>query len=216
LRRLGGGSGAAGLLTLAALTLPGSAGADLVYRIQAGDSLYSLAKKSGTTVQNLQRLNGLNGVLLRPGQAIKLPGGGTPVVRNASGNAAPGEAPALRQAAVPRAAVAPTAVAPTAVAQPVVAQAAAPTVYQRGMAVYYGGRRDARTVLTAAHLTLPLGTWVEVTHARTGRSVLVLINDRGPFGQSERVIDLSSAAARALGIIGEGVAPVTLRIAREP
>jgi rare lipoprotein A len=196
---------------LAALTLPGSAGADLVYRIQAGDSLYSLAKKSGTTVQNLQRLNGLNGVLLRPGQAIKLPGGGTPVVRNASGNAAPGEAPALRQAAVPRAAV-----APTAVAQPVVAQAAAPTVYQRGMAVYYGGRRDARTVLTAAHLTLPLGTWVEVTHARTGRSVLVLINDRGPFGQSERVIDLSSAAARALGIMGEGVAPVTLRIAREP
>jgi rare lipoprotein A len=211
LRRLGGGSGAAGLLTLAALTLPGSAGADLVYRIQAGDSLYSLAKKSGTTVQNLQRLNGLNGVLLRPGQAIKLPGGGTPVVRNASGNAAPGEAPALRQTAVPRADV-----APTAVAQPVVAQAAAPTVYQHGMAVYYGGRRDARTVLTAAHLTLPLGTWVEVTHARTGRSVLVLINDRGPFGQSERVIDLSSAAARALGIIGEGVAPVTLRIAREP
>jgi rare lipoprotein A len=211
LRRLGGGSGAAGLLTLAALTLPGSAGADLVYRIQAGDSLYSLAKKSGTTVQNLQRLNGLNGVLLRPGQAIKLPGGGTPVVRNASGNAAPGEAPALRQTAVPRADV-----APTAVAQPVVAQAAAPTVYQRGMAVYYGGRRDARTVLTAAHLTLPLGTWVEVTHARTGRSVLVLINDRGPFGQSERVIDLSSAAARALGIMGEGVAPVTLRIAREP
>ncbi|WP_407570946.1 RlpA-like double-psi beta-barrel domain-containing protein [Deinococcus altitudinis] len=180
----------AGLLVALALaaTLAGRAGADRVYRVQAGDSLYSLARETGTTVAKLQRLNGLSSTGLRAGQAIRLPGGTAPVVRSAPAKAAP------------------VAASPPGV----------PTVYQRGMAVYYGGRRDERTVLTAAHLSLPFGTWVEVTHTRTGRSVLVLINDRGPFGRSERVIDLSSAAARALGIMGEGVAPVTLRIARRP
>jgi rare lipoprotein A len=92
----------------------------------------------------------------------------------------------------------------------------APAIFQSGMAVYYPGRSDTRTLLTAAHLSLPFGTWVEVVHSKTGRSVLVMINDRGPFGRPERVIDLSQAAARALGILGEGVAPVTLRIARAP
>lgn len=185
----------AGLLVTLALSgviLDSSAGADRVYRVQPGDSLYSLARKTGTTVAKLQRLNALSGERLRAGQAIKLPGGTAPVVSDAPGSAAP---------AAPGKAVASGTQAP---------------VYQRGMAVYYGGRRDDRTVLTAAHLSLPLGTWVEVTHARTGKSVLVLINDRGPFGQSERVIDLSAAAARTLGIIGEGVAPVTLRVARRP
>lgn len=56
--------------------------------------------------------------------------------------------------------------------------------------------------MTAAHLSLPFGTWVRVTHARTGRSVDVMINDRGPFGVQTRVIDLSTDAARALGILG--------------
>ncbi len=181
----------AGLLVALAFStviLGGRAGADRVYRVQPGDSLYSLARKTGTTAAKLQRLNGLSSARLRAGQAIKLPGGTAPVVRNAPAQTAP----------------------------VVALQMAAPTVFQRGMAVYYGGRRDERTVLTAAHLSLPFGTWVEVTHTQTGRSVLVLINDRGPFGRSERVIDLSSAAARALGIMGEGVAPVTLRIARSP
>ncbi|WP_407539292.1 RlpA-like double-psi beta-barrel domain-containing protein [Deinococcus radiomollis] len=178
------------LVTLAfsAAVLSGRAGADRVYRVQPGDSLYSLAKKTSTTVAKLQRMNSLNSARLRAGQAIKLPGGAAPVVRNA---------PAQTDSAV-------------------ASQMPVPTVYQRGMAVYYGGRRDERTVLTAAHLSLPFGTWVEVTHTRTGKSVLVLINDRGPFGRSERIIDLSSAAARTLGIMGEGVAPVTLRIARIP
>lgn len=182
------------LVTLAfsAVTLNGRAGADRVYRVQPGDSLYSLAKKTGTTVAKLQRMNSLNSARLRAGQAIKLPGGAAPVVRNA---------PAQTDSAV---------------ASQMPVQIPVPTVYQRGMAVYYGGRRDERTVLTAAHLSLPFGTWVEVTHTRTGKSVLVLINDRGPFGRSERIIDLSSAAARTLGIMGEGVAPVTLRIARTP
>lgn len=176
-------------LALSGAALGGNAGADRVYRVQPGDSLYSLARKTGTTVENLQRLNGLNSVLLRSGQAIKLPGGDAPAVQSPPAKAEPDTLTTL---------------------------APAPAVYQRGMAVYYGGRRDDRTVLTAAHLSLPFGTWVEVIHSQTGRSVLVLINDRGPFGRSERVIDLSSAAARALGILGEGVAPVTLRIARQP
>lgn len=86
----------------------------------------------------------------------------------------------------------------------------------RGSAVYYGGKRDARTVLTAAHRTLPLGSWVRVTHARTGRSVDVLINDRGPFGSASRMIDLSRAAAAHLGMLAEGVVPVTLAVRSSP
>ena len=70
--------------------------------------------------------------------------------------------------------------------------------------------------MTAAHLTLPRGTWVRVTHRVTGRSVDVLINDRGPFGIPSRIIDLSEAAAAQLGIIGEGVAPVTVVILSRP
>lgn len=180
----------AGLLGILTLALFQSAGADRVYRVQAGDSLSSLARSSGTGVQALQRLNGLDGDLLRVGQAIRLPG------RAAGGGTT---APALR-AAIPT----------------TPEMSSMSPVYQNGMAVYYPGRSDSRSVLTAAHLTLPFGTWVEVRHARTGRSVMVLINDRGPFGRPERVIDLSASAARTLGIMGEGVAPVTLRIARRP
>lgn len=89
-------------------------------------------------------------------------------------------------------------------------------VFQRGQAVYYGGRRDARTVMTAAHLSLPMGTWVRVVHQRSGRSVDVLINDRGPFGIPSRIIDLSDDAARVLGIMSEGIAPVTITILSRP
>lgn len=178
----------AGLLLT--LTCAAPTEASRVYRVQPGDSLYSLAHRNGTTVQGLQRLNRLSGSTLRVGQAIQLPGATNPAATRPLG---------LR----------PLPAAPLPAEQ-------SPAVFQSGMAVYYGGRRDTRTVLTAAHLSLPFGTWVEVEHVRTGRSVLVLINDRGPFGQPERVIDLSSAAARVLGITGEGVAPVTLRIARRP
>lgn len=180
----------AGLLL--ALTCAAPTEASRVYRVQAGDSLYSLAHRNGTTVQGLQRLNRLSGSgsTLRVGQVIQLPGTTGPAALRPLG---------LR----------PLPAAPLPAEQ-------SPAVFQSGMAVYYGGRHDTRTVLTAAHLSLPFGTWVEVEHVRTGRSVLVLINDRGPFGQPERVIDLSSAAARVLGITGEGVAPITLRIARRP
>ncbi|HXF53753.1 MAG TPA: septal ring lytic transglycosylase RlpA family protein [Hyphomicrobiaceae bacterium] len=65
--------------------------------------------------------------------------------------------------------------------------------------------------MTAAHKTLPFGTRVRVTHARTGRSVEVTINDRGPFVRG-RVIDLSRAAAAALGMRSAGLAPVKIDV----
>ena len=67
------------------------------------------------------------------------------------------------------------------------------------------GERVSPSALTAAHRTLPFGTRVRVTNRRNGRSVVVRINDRGPFVRG-RVIDLTPAGARALGF--SGLAPV--------
>lgn len=64
--------------------------------------------------------------------------------------------------------------------------------------------------LTAAHPTLPLPTYAEVTHLRNGRQVVVRINDRGPFAKN-RLIDLSYAAAQALDMVEAGTAPVEVR-----
>lgn len=69
------------------------------------------------------------------------------------------------------------------------------------------GKRAAPGGLTAAHRTLPFGTHVKVTNKRNGRSVVVRINDRGPFVRG-RVIDLTPAGARALGF--SGLTPVVL------
>lgn len=89
-----------------------------------------------------------------------------------------------------------------------------------GMASWYGesqttasGERFDKHALTAAHRTLPLGTMVRVTNQRNGKSVIVRINDRGPYGHG-RIIDLSEAAARQLDMIDAGVAPVTLQVIR--
>ena len=94
-----------------------------------------------------------------------------------------------------------------------------------GHASWYGrqhhGKRTASgeaydmNKLTAAHRTLPLGTRVLVTNRDNGRTVEVRINDRGPFRRN-RVIDLSYEAARQLGVVGEGVIPVTLQIVTSP
>lgn len=66
--------------------------------------------------------------------------------------------------------------------------------------------------MSAAHRTLPLPTWVEVTNLENGRSVTIRVNDRGPFAQPERrIIDVSRAAARRLGLIGPGTARVRVR-----
>ena len=88
---------------------------------------------------------------------------------------------------------------------------------QSGRASWYGpgfhGRRTASGEtfnthdLTAAHRTLPFGTKVRVVNKKTGKSVVVRINDRGPFAHG-RVIDLSKASAQAIGI--SGVGPVTV------
>jgi rare lipoprotein A len=107
------------------------------------------------------------------------------------------------------------------VAQPIVAQPAYHTV-AAGMASYYGrelagnrtasGERFNPADLTAAHRTLPLGSRVRVTNPRTGDSVIVRINDRGPF-HGNRLIDLSEAAARQIGIRAAGSGMVELAVA---
>ena len=83
-----------------------------------------------------------------------------------------------------------------------------------GLASYYAERQRLASdraynaaALTAAHRTLPFGTRVQVSDPKSGRSVIVTINDRGPFVRG-RVLDLSPAAARALGMIGRGVMPI--------
>src|SRR6516165_7667025 len=87
-----------------------------------------------------------------------------------------------------------------------------------GLATFYtddtetasGERFDSRQ-LTAAHRTLPFGTRVRVTNVTNGRSVTVRVNDRGPFIPG-RIVDVTSAAAEALGMVGQGVAEVRLDI----
>jgi rare lipoprotein A len=87
-----------------------------------------------------------------------------------------------------------------------------------GMASFYGneygsktasGQRFNQNAMTAAHKTLPFGTKLRVTHG--GRSVVVTINDRGPFIKG-RVLDLSTGAARAIGLTSRGVGHVTAEV----
>ncbi len=86
---------------------------------------------------------------------------------------------------------------------------------QAGIASVYSGGRTANGEralpgrLTAAHRSLPFGTMVRVTHQKNGRSVVVRINDRGPFVRG-RIIDLTPAGASALGF--SGLAPVTVAV----
>jgi rare lipoprotein A len=88
-----------------------------------------------------------------------------------------------------------------------------PAASQSGIASVYSGERTANgeyahaSKLTAAHRSLPFGTRVKVTNVRNGRSVVVRINDRGPFIRG-RVIDLTPAGARAIGF--SGLTPVKL------
>jgi rare lipoprotein A len=78
------------------------------------------------------------------------------------------------------------------------------------------GERFHRGAMTAAHRSLPFGTMLRVT-VSSGRSVVVRVNDRGPYGKDRRrVLDLSEAAARKLGIIDAGVAPVTIEVLSRP
>src|SRR5215831_5079922 len=70
------------------------------------------------------------------------------------------------------------------------------------------GERYDPTKFTAAHKTLPFGTHLLVTDTKTGRSVVVVINDRGPFNKG-RVLDLSLAAAKSLRMTGRGLIKMT-------
>lgn len=93
-----------------------------------------------------------------------------------------------------------------------------------GMAGYYSNRFQGKKTasgriydkngMTAAHRSLPLGTWVRVTHQRNGNKVVVQITDRGPFFGS-RLIDLSRAAATDLDMLHSGIAPVRLEVVQE-
>lgn len=96
-----------------------------------------------------------------------------------------------------------------------------PTFTQTGIASWYGpyhqghrtadGERFDMHKMTAAHRTLAFGTVVRVTSLATGRTIKVRVNDRGPY-LKDRIIDLSAAAARALGIDEDGVTPVRLDV----
>jgi rare lipoprotein A len=96
-----------------------------------------------------------------------------------------------------------------------------------GIASWYGNELAGRPTasgekydpqgMTAAHRTLPMSTWLEVKNLENGRSVVVRVNDRGPFAAThERIIDVSLAAARVLGLVGAGTARVEVRVVPAP
>lgn len=97
-------------------------------------------------------------------------------------------------------------------------------VTERGEASYYAnkykGRRTASGQVfrqhkrTAASLTIPLGTKAKVTNLKNGKTVKVVINDRGPYAKG-RIIDLSRKAARRIGMIPDGVVPVKVTYKRK-
>jgi len=90
---------------------------------------------------------------------------------------------------------------------------------ERGVASWYGpkfngkrtasGERYDMNAFTAAHPSLPFGTKIGVRNTRTGREVMVRVNDRGPYSKN-RVLDLSYAAAREVGVVGPGTASVEI------
>lgn len=143
------------------------------------------------------------------------------------------DAPAVAVAAAPaevRSAPPPTLVPPVALVSDVATTTDGPAAAGQpiggGEASYYGaelagnptasGEAFDPSELTAAHRTLPFGTRLRVTNERTGASVVVRVNDRGPF-HGDRVIDVSTAAAREIGLKRAGTAPVTLeRLPKRP
>lgn len=96
---------------------------------------------------------------------------------------------------------------------------------ERGLASWYGHPHHGRTTangeifdmhaMTAAHRTLPFGTWLLVENLNDGQSVRVRVNDRGPY-VGKRILDVSRAAGVALGMMGPGVVPVRIRVVEAP
>lgn len=94
---------------------------------------------------------------------------------------------------------------------------------EHGLVSWYGYEQGRQTAsgerfnphqLTAAHRHLPFGTIVRVTNRNNGKSVEVRINDRGPFGDDDRIIDVSSAAADVLQMKRAGIVPVEIEVIR--
>jgi rare lipoprotein A len=112
--------------------------------------------------------------------------------------------------------------AAAAAAPPVAAESGAS---EEGVASWYGGKDGFEgkptasgeiydgNQMTAAHRTLPLGTWIEVRNLDNGLTARLRINDRGPFVKG-RILDLSRAAAGELGMIGPGTAPIRLTVVK--
>ncbi|WP_298395926.1 septal ring lytic transglycosylase RlpA family protein [Sphingobium sp.] len=103
--------------------------------------------------------------------------------------------------------------------------AADPSYDMLGYASWYGSESGSRTAngerfrakwVTAAHTSLPLPSYVEVTALDSGRTILVRINDRGPFSGRGRIIDLSRGAAEELGVRAQGHVAVRVRIVDPP
>lgn len=99
--------------------------------------------------------------------------------------------------------------------------AAQPGYDMLGYATWYGsesgnqvanGERFRPGWITAAHATLPLPSYVEVTALDTGRRIVVRVNDRGPYGDPARILDLSKGAAELLGVRASGKAAVRVRV----
>ena len=93
---------------------------------------------------------------------------------------------------------------------------------ETGIAVFYNdnlvgrpltsGEKYDKNALTGAHRTLPLGTMVEVTNLKNGKSVVVRINDRGPHGPKTEIIDVSGRAAQELDMVKDGRAKIKLKV----
>ena len=93
---------------------------------------------------------------------------------------------------------------------------------QLGYATWYGGKhhggptasgeRFDKRALTAAHRSLRMNTRVRVTNRKNGKSVVLRINDRGPYGNASRIIDVSEKAAEILDMVEAGVVPVKVEV----
>jgi rare lipoprotein A len=151
-----------------------------------------------------------------------------------AGNSPPRSAPEPREAASPSGAATPSSPARSARGNPPFYDVLGKRYHvlptsagyvARGVASWYGrdfhglatssGETYDMNAMTAAHTTLPLPTWVEVTNLVNGKRVVVKVNDRGPFVDN-RIIDLSYAAATALDMVGTGTTRVEVRTVAPP
>ncbi|WP_027882407.1 septal ring lytic transglycosylase RlpA family protein [Meiothermus rufus] len=175
------------------------------YVVQPGDTLERIARLFQVQVAELMLANGLIQDPLPVGVALHIPGS---------------DWDPMNLEVLPLEEPLPWVFLPL---PPAPLEAKTPPLGLQGRASWYGGRFHGRRTasgerfnkfhLTAAHRTLPFGTRVRVTNLHNGRSVVVRINDRGPYSQG-RILDLSYAAARQLGILRQGVAQVRLEILR--